>query len=54
MYEWWLAQAIDQALQGGDIAQALDQAQRKAVVYTDCLWSGNDNAVCVQQADPSW
>ncbi|MCG8352477.1 MAG: extracellular solute-binding protein, partial [Chloroflexales bacterium] len=55
MYEWWLAQAIDQALQGdGDVAQALDQAQHKAVVYTDCVRSGNDNAVCVQQADPSW
>ena len=53
----WLEQALEQAIQGQDVAQILAETQRKAKVYVLCLESKGGFAdeeaqkTCAEEAD---
>ncbi|GAB4203804.1 MAG: hypothetical protein OHK0022_28390 [Roseiflexaceae bacterium] len=56
-YPYWLHRALDQALQGRDLAQGLDQAQVYSASYLDCTRAGSDGPACARQVapdDPGW
>ncbi|MEM8531331.1 MAG: extracellular solute-binding protein [Chloroflexota bacterium] len=52
--DFWFYQAIDQALQGEDIAQTLANAQRLTEAHLACVRGGEDRTACALEVDPEY
>ena len=51
---FWFYQAIDQALQGEDIGNALTQAQSSTMNYFTCMHNKSTRRDCAKQADTEY
>jgi multiple sugar transport system substrate-binding protein len=51
---YWLARAMDRALQGQDLERELDEAQRLTTQFLACVREGASGAVCAKQVDPNY
>ena len=53
--DYWLMQAVDKIMQGGNVEEELDRAQAIAERFLRCYQDENsDSRACAQQADPSY
>ncbi|MEM8530752.1 MAG: extracellular solute-binding protein [Chloroflexota bacterium] len=54
-FKWhWLYQAIDQALQGENLEEALEDAQRLTTAHLECVQDGGSTEDCAEQVDPEY
>ncbi|NOK59775.1 MAG: hypothetical protein GFH27_549285n299 [Chloroflexi bacterium AL-W] len=54
-FKWhWLYQAIDQALQGEHLEEALEDAQRLTTAHVECVQDGGSTEDCAEQVDPEY
>ncbi|NOK63268.1 MAG: hypothetical protein GFH27_549325n24 [Chloroflexi bacterium AL-W] len=51
---YWLYQALDAALQGGNLEQELAEAQTVTAQYWNCVQNDGEPGECAQQADPDY
>lgn len=51
---YWLYQAADRALQGGDLDKELAAAQQTTTDFMACVRGGETPAVCAKQVDPKY
>jgi ABC-type glycerol-3-phosphate transport system substrate-binding protein len=51
---FWLLQAVDRALQGGDLERELESAQSTTELYLACVAGGDEPSACATQADPEY
>ncbi|MCG8351828.1 MAG: extracellular solute-binding protein, partial [Chloroflexales bacterium] len=51
---YWFYRAVDRALQGGDLARELDDAQILTEQYLACVQGGAAAGTCARQVDPTY
>lgn len=51
---FWLFQAVDRAIQGEDLEQALSEAQQNTEAFLACVRGGAAAEVCAPQVDPDY
>jgi ABC-type glycerol-3-phosphate transport system substrate-binding protein len=51
---YWFFGAVDQALQGADLARALAQAEETSRAYLDCVRAGESAESCARSVDPNY
>ncbi|MCG8347405.1 MAG: extracellular solute-binding protein [Chloroflexales bacterium] len=51
---YWFYRAVDRALQGGDLARELDDAQLLTEQYLACVQGGAAAGTCARQVDPTY
>lgn len=51
---YWFFEAVDQALQGEDLAKALAQAEETSRAYLDCVRAGEEAENCARSVDSNY
>ncbi|NJN66723.1 MAG: extracellular solute-binding protein [Chloroflexaceae bacterium] len=54
MDNYWLIQAADRALQGGDLVRELEAAQQTTEQFLACVRTGEEKSTCATQVDPDY